>query len=72
MKEISALALKGLSARERNRAKRKARLMARRNSRDKDTPEKTCVCVFRFALCLEALAYHLLQPLTNTEVRAHA
>ena len=41
VKEISALALKGMSARERNRAKRKARLMARRNSRDKDTPEKT-------------------------------
>ena len=39
-KEVSALALKGLSARERNRAKRKARQMARRSSRDKNTPEK--------------------------------
>ena len=39
-REISALVMKGLSARERNRAKRKAKQMARRNSRDKDTPEK--------------------------------
>ena len=36
VKEISALT-RGLSARERNKAKRKARQMARRNSRDKDS-----------------------------------
>ena len=40
VKELSALALSGMSARERNRAKRKARQLARRNSRESDTPER--------------------------------
>ena len=40
VKELSALALSGMSARERNRAKRKAKQMARRNSRESDTPER--------------------------------
>ena len=40
VRELSALQLSGLSARERNRAKRKAKLMARRASKDADTPER--------------------------------
>ena len=40
VKELSALAMSGMSARERNRAKRKARQLARRNSRESNTPEK--------------------------------
>ena len=42
VKELAALT-SGMSARERNRAKRKARQLARRNSREKDTPDKVLV-----------------------------
>ncbi len=41
--ELSALQLSGLSARERNRAKRKAKQMARRTSKD---TERRYVCVY--------------------------
>ena len=40
VRELSALQLSGMSARERNRAKRKARQMARRGSNDADVAER--------------------------------
>ncbi|XP_064406197.1 TATA-binding protein-associated factor 172-like [Halichondria panicea] len=41
VQELSALQLAGMSARERNRAKRKAKQMARRSSRDTDALDKS-------------------------------
>ena len=43
VKELNALQLKGLSVREKNKAKRKARQLARRVSIDADSVNRRCV-----------------------------
>ena len=47
VRELNALQLSGMSARERNRAKRKAKQMARRSSNDTDGTERKCVGIAR-------------------------